>query len=41
MLYKGIEIVQKRMLDILKYVDEVCNREKITYFLDGGNHIGA
>ena len=41
MIYKGIEIVQKNMLEILKYIDEICNREKITYFLDGGNHIGA
>lgn len=32
---------QLRMLDMLKYIDNVCNEQKIPYWLDSGTLLGA
>ena len=33
--------MQERGLEMLKFVDEVCRREKLTYWLSGGTLLGA
>lgn len=38
---KNIELIQDEMLRLLTIVDEICNKENITYWLDGGTLIGA
>lgn len=40
-ILKGIEIVHSEMLEILKYVDDICQRENIKYFIDAGTCLGA
>ena len=32
---------QLKMLDMLKFIDKVCQEQKITYWLDGGTLLGA
>lgn len=41
MIYSGIKIVHQKMMELLEYINEICTREKIQYFLDGGSNIGA
>ena len=33
--------MQERGLEMLKFVDEICRREKLTYWLSGGTLLGA
>lgn len=41
MVYSGIKIVHQKMMELLEYINEICVRERIQYFLDGGSNIGA
>ena len=33
--------LQKRLLLLLKEIDEICKKNNITYYIDGGSAIGA
>ena len=33
--------MQKRMLDMLLYIDDICKKQNIKWRLDGGNVLGA
>lgn len=41
MIVKGIEIIHQEMLKILTLIDEICAKEGLQYFIDGGSSIGA
>lgn len=41
MVYSGIKIVHQKMVELLEYINEICARERIQYFLDGGSNIGV
>ena len=41
MVVKGIDIIHQEMLKILSLIDEICEKEKLQYFIDGGSCIGA
>lgn len=38
---KGIIEIQKHVLEILKWIDYLCTRNGITYFIQGGTLLGA
>jgi len=38
---KGIEEVQNKILDIMKYIDFLCRENNITYYIMGGTALGA
>ena len=37
----GISLIHEKMLEILKKIDDICQNNDISYFLDGGSSIGA
>ena len=37
----GISLIHEKMLAVLKKVDDLCQKNGISYFLDGGSCIGA
>ncbi|MCI6155575.1 MAG: LicD family protein [Erysipelotrichaceae bacterium] len=41
MVVKGINIIHEEMLKILKLIHEICEKEGLQYFIDGGSNIGA
>ena len=38
---KNIKQVQEKILDIMKYIDELCRSNGITYYIMGGTALGA
>ena len=40
-IIKHIDVVHAEMLKILQYVDDVCQREQLHYFIDAGTYLGA
>ncbi|MBO4572321.1 MAG: LicD family protein [Clostridia bacterium] len=38
---KNIRAVQMKILEIMKYIDSLCRKHSITYFIMGGTALGA
>lgn len=38
---KSVRKVQKKILDVMKYIDKLCRENGITYFIMGGTALGA
>ena len=38
---KGIREAQGHILEILKWIDYICTKNNITYFIQGGTLLGA
>lgn len=41
MINQGIRQVQEKILNIMKYIDNLCRREDIEYYIMGGTALGA
>ena len=41
MINQGIHQVQEKILDIMKYIDNLCRKEGIEYYIMGGTALGA
>ena len=38
---RNVRDVQKKILDVMKYIDKLCRKNKITYYIMGGTALGA
>lgn len=37
----NVHAVQRKILDVMKYIDEICRDNNITYYIMGGTALGA